>query len=97
MIWVIWVAPMAMGLRETIGALPRVKPLANMSQKFGKEQLDWSSERRIVGIVEVNVALHVGVGHRRRQHVERGGLGLRHRPAGSRWVGRRWNPLFAFS
>ncbi len=28
------------GLREAIGALPRVKPLANMSQKFGKEQLD---------------------------------------------------------
>ena len=25
--------------------------------------------------MEVNVALHVGVGHRRRQHVERGGLG----------------------
>ena len=25
--------------------------------------------------MEVNIALHVGVGHRRRQHVERGGLG----------------------
>ena len=42
MIWVIWVAAMAMDFGEAIGALPRVKPLANMSQKFGKEQLDWA-------------------------------------------------------
>ena len=42
MIWVIWVAAMAMDFGEAIGALPRVQPLAYMSQKFGKEQLDWA-------------------------------------------------------
>ena len=40
MIWVIWVAAMAMDFGLAIGALPSVKPLASMSQKFGSEQLD---------------------------------------------------------
>ena len=32
-------------------------------------------ERRVIGVVEVDVALHMRVRHRRRQHGERGGLG----------------------
>ena len=34
-------------------------------------------ERRVIGVVEVDVALHVGVGHRVRQHGEGGCLGHR--------------------
>ena len=45
MIWVIWVAAMAMDFGEAIGALPRVKPLANMSQSFGHAANDRRSAK----------------------------------------------------
>ena len=63
------------GLRGSHRSVAKSEAIGQHVPEVRQGAVGLGSERRIVGIVEVNVALHVGVGHRRRQHVERGGLG----------------------
>ena len=63
------------GLRGSHRSVAKSEAIGQHVPEVRQGAVGLGSERRVVGIVEVNVALHVGVGHRRRQHVERGGLG----------------------
>ena len=63
------------GLRGCHRSVAQGETVGQHVPKVRQGAVGLGGERRVVGIVEMDVALHVGVGHGRRQHVERCGLG----------------------
>ena len=63
------------GLRGVHHRVAKFKPMGEHVAEIRQRAVGHRSERRVISIMEVDVALHMGVGHGVRQHGERGCLG----------------------